>query len=249
MPDTRDTILIALRILLLPVLLGQAVFVRKRAIALPEPPGDRTGTIGQGPPLRLLILGDSSAAGVGVQHQGDALLGQLTMHLSPHATVTYHLHAVTGAKTSDVLAWLDTLTDGPYDVVVTALGVNDVTKAVSLGRWQRQQTALFDRLTTQFGARKIVVSGLPPMEQFPLLPQPLRWVLGRQAARFDRHLHALVAARPVCAMARIDLGLDETNMSEDGFHPGPAVYAVWANEIARIILADRELLDGTQDGP
>lgn len=249
MPDTRDTLHIALRILLLPVLLGQAVFVRKRAIALPEPAGDRTGTIGQGPALRLLILGDSSAAGVGVARQEQALMGQLTAHLAPSVTVTYHLHAVTGARTSDVLVWLDTLKEGPYDVVVTALGVNDVTKAVSLGRWRRQQTALFDRLTTQFGARKIVVSGLPPMGQFPLLPQPLRWVLGRQAARFDRHLHALVAARPVCTMARIDLGLDETNMSEDGFHPGPEVYAVWAKEIAQIILADRELLDGTQDAP
>ncbi|PXW72604.1 lysophospholipase L1-like esterase [Loktanella sp. PT4BL] len=249
MPDTRDTLHIAARILLLPVLLGQAVFVRKRYIALPEPTGDRTGTIGQGPPLRLLILGDSSAVGVGVARQEQALLGQLTTHLAPHATVTYHLHAVTGAKTSDVLAWLDTLQEGPYDVAVTALGVNDVTKAVSLGRWQRQQTALLDRLTTQCGARKIVVSGLPPMGQFPLLPHPLRWVLGRQAARFDRHLHALVVARPACTMARIDLGLDKTNMSEDGFHPGPAVYAAWAKEIAQIILADRELLDGARGAP
>ncbi|KQI71212.1 hypothetical protein AN191_14355 [Loktanella sp. 5RATIMAR09] len=249
MSDTRDTLYIAARVLLLPVLLGQAVLVRKRAISLPEPPGDRTGTIGQGPPLRLLILGDSSAAGVGVQHQGDALLGQLTAHLSTHATVTYHLHAVTGAKTSDVLAWLDTLQEGQYDVVVTALGVNDVTKAVSLGRWRRQQSGLFDRLAAQFGARKIVVSGLPPMDQFPLLPHPLRWVLGHQAARFDRHLEAIVAVRPTCVMARIDLGLDETNMSKDGFHPGPAVYAAWAEAIARIILADRELLDGTQGAP
>jgi lysophospholipase L1-like esterase len=234
---------------LLPVLLGQAVFVRKRYIALPEPTGDRAGTIGQGPPLRLLILGDSSAAGVGVQRQEQALLGQLTAHLAPYTTVEYSLIAVTGAKTSDVLGWLDTLTEGQYDVVVTALGVNDVTKGVSLRRWLHQQTALFDQLSTRFGARRIVVSGLPPMGQFPLLPHPLRWVLGRQAARFDRHLHTLVASRPECSAARIDLGLDETNMSEDGFHPGPVVYAVWAKEIAQIILTDLELLDGAQGAP
>lgn len=246
---TRDTLDIAARILLLPVLLGQAVFVRRRYIALPEPTGDRRGETGQGPRLRLLILGDSSAVGVGVATQQQALLGGLLAHLSPHATVTYDLIAVTGAKTADVLEWRDTFPDGHYDVVVTALGVNDVTKGVSLRRFLRQQTALFDYLSTQRHAKRIVVSGLPPVGQFPLLPHPLRWVLGRQAARFDRHLHALVAARPECSSARIDLGLDETNMSDDGFHPGPTVYAVWAREIAQIILADRELLDGAHGAP
>lgn len=39
------------------------------------------------------------------------------------------------------------------------------------------------------------------------------------------------------------------NMSEDGFHPGPVVYAAWADAIARIVLADRELLDGMQGAP
>ena len=84
---TRDTLDIAARILLLPVLLGQAVFVRRRYVALAEPAGDRRGKAGQGPLLQLLILGDSSAVGVGVTTQQQALLGGLLAHLSPHATV------------------------------------------------------------------------------------------------------------------------------------------------------------------
>lgn len=46
-----------------------------------------------------------------------------------------------------------------------------------------------------------------------------------------------------------DLSLDETNMSEDGFHPGPVVYAVWAQKITEIVLSAPELLDAGQAAP
>lgn len=240
---------IAARALLMPVLLGQAIYLRMSVIQLPEPEGARSGEVGDGPLIRLLILGDSSAAGVGVATQQDALLGQAMGLLAPEAKINFDLVAVTGARTADVLGWLDDLPDKSYDIVVTALGVNDVTKGVSLRRWLRLQNTLFNRIGAKFGAQRIIVSSLPPVGQFPLLPHPLRWVLGRQAARFDRNLHALVDRRPDCVAVRIDLGLDETNMSEDGFHPGPTVYAAWAQEVVRLIRSETDLLDATKGTP
>jgi hypothetical protein len=68
----------SLKLLLAPLLIWQGLHVRKHALVLPEPAGPRSGTLGSGAPLRLLILGDSSAAGVGVAHQSEALSGQLT---------------------------------------------------------------------------------------------------------------------------------------------------------------------------
>ena len=46
-----------------PVLLMQGLAVRRRVPKLPEPPGAREGTTGDGPPLRIVIVGDSAAAG------------------------------------------------------------------------------------------------------------------------------------------------------------------------------------------
>lgn len=231
------------RVLLLPVLLGQAIYVRVRALKLPEPPGDRHGVIGSGPPLRLLIIGDSSAAGVGVPTQDQALLGLVSQRLASVARVEYRLVARTGAKTGEVLGWLDDLPERQYDIVILALGVNDVTKVVPLRRWLVQTARLIDRFTAEFGARRVVLSGLPPVHQFPLLPQPLRWVLGRQAGRFDRHLRDMVASRPTCRTVRVDVALGPHNMSADGFHPGPAVYAAWADAICDSLLDDPRLLD------
>ena len=227
----------------MPVLLAQALYVRARALKMPEPDGARQGETGSGPLLRLLVLGDSSAAGVGVTTQDQALLGQVTQRLEPHARVQYELVARTGARTGDVLAWLNDLQSKKYDVVVLATGVNDVIKAVPLHRWLQQEAALLDRLTGELGARHVVISGLPPMHQFPLLPQPLRWMLGRQASRFDRHLRQMVADRPCCHMLHVPLDLDPSNMAPDGFHPGANVYALWAQLICDTLLAEPTLLD------
>jgi len=232
------------RTVLMPVLLLQAIYLRMTVLRLPEAEGPRTGRVGQGPVLRLAILGDSSAAGVGVADQKDALLGQVTDRLQSRFTVDYRLLAATGSRTGDVLGWLQDMPAFGADVVVVALGVNDVTKGVSLRRWLRQQSALLDRLVHDFGVKYVIVSGLPPMRDFPLLPQPLRWVLGRQAARFDKALHAMVAGRRDATSITIDMRLDRDNMSEDGFHPGPLVYAAWADAVTAQVLDHLGLLDG-----
>ena len=51
---------LALKLMLSPVLVAQAVLTRARMPRLPEPPGQRQGVVGKGPLLRLLIAGDSS---------------------------------------------------------------------------------------------------------------------------------------------------------------------------------------------
>lgn len=65
--------LLAAKLALAPVLLHQGRTVRRTALWLPEPAGPRQGVAGGGEPrLRLLVVGDSSAAGVGLQHQSQA---------------------------------------------------------------------------------------------------------------------------------------------------------------------------------
>lgn len=219
------------RLILSPVLLVQAVQVRLRALQLPEPDGPRTGLAGAGPLLRVLIAGDSSAAGVGVEHQDQALSGQLVQALAADFTVQWRLEAKTGATTAQALASLQALDTGPFDVAVTALGVNDVTRQVPLRRWLADQARIADLLVNQMQVRVHWRSGLPPMSRFPLLPWPLRDVLGAQARAYDAGL----AAASVGALRHMPFDesrLDPSMMARDGFHPGAPVYAAWAQELA-----------------
>jgi lysophospholipase L1-like esterase len=220
-----------------PILLLQGRHVRRNIPRLPEAPGPRRGTVGKGPTIRLLITGDSAAAGVGARSQEEALAGQIVADLRADHRVTWQLEASTGATTADTLDRLDALGSRRFDVLVTSLGVNDVTRGVDLGRWMRQQRALVDVARGRFGVELFVIAGLPPVDGFPALPQPLRWYLGRRAREFTAHLRRWVDGEPGAHFVDLRFSLDASLMASDGFHPGPEIYAGWGERAARLVRA------------
>ena len=220
-----------------PLLLAQGLIVRGTTPRLPEPDGAREGRIGAGQPLRLLILGDSAAAGVGVTSQDHALSGQLQRGLAPHFDLEWRLFATTGDRTADALRRLEAAPDLRCDVVLTSLGVNDVTALRSTSAFLDGQRRLIARLRAVHGAQLCLVSGLPPVHAFPALPQPLRWALGRHARRFDTALAAWCATQPDCEHLAFGELPEASMMASDGFHPGAPIYAQWAAHVATRIRA------------
>ena len=229
---------IAARIVLFPFLAWQGHVTRRNTPKLPEASGRRNGVTGTGPDLHLFIVGDSSAAGVGTSHQEEALLGQMRKRLSQTHTVHWRLDAKTGATTLDTFHRIEALDAFKADVVSVSLGVNDITSLVPLPVWLARYNRLLNLLQEKFAADVICVSGIPKMEYFPVLPQPLRWVLGSQARRFDWYLRQLVARRPECRFVEMDFRPDPSLMSEDGYHPGPRIYADWGRKVFKAIRAD-----------
>ena len=101
---------LALKLALAPLLVAQAIGTRRRAPALPEAAGPREGRVGEGAQaLRLLIAGDSSAAGVGVAHQEQALAGHLSRALHRHTARTVHwsLQALVQVEKCQLLSIMD----------------------------------------------------------------------------------------------------------------------------------------------
>ena len=224
--------------ILSPLLLIQALLLRKHALRLPEATGARQGSSGEGAPLRVLIIGDSSAAGVGVSTQHDALAGQLAIALAACRSVEWHLIAQTGATTPAMLARLRTTALAEADVALIVLGVNDVTRSSTVSKWLKDNATLRMLLRDRTRATRLYVTQIPPLGEFPLLPQPLRWVLGRRAIRFDAALKHAISTEADTAYAPLPARLEAADMAEDGFHPGPVIYATWAKEMARRILSD-----------
>jgi lysophospholipase L1-like esterase len=222
-----------------PILLWQGRRVRRTVPLLPEPDGPREGVSGSGPPLRLLVLGDSAAAGVGAPTQAEALAGQLVDALSDSFQVRWKLIACTGATTQTALEYLQKIEGQAFDVVVTSLGVNDVTSGRSLDNWRRLQGELVALLRSKFRAQHVLLSGLPPMHKFPALPQPLRWYIGSRAKQFDSALEALANTGSGYEFVKLAYTMDTQYMAADGFHPGPAIYALWGADVARRIRARR----------
>lgn len=248
-------LLTAAKVVMSPLLLLQAVRVRATALRLPEADGARhgrvpapAGRLGADTPLRLLVVGDSSAAGVGVGHQRDALVGHLARTLAQALArpVHWQLVARTGDTTGEALAHVrEQQAAGrlrPADVLVTALGVNDVVQQVPVARSLEQLQALHALATEAAGVRYWLHSGLPPMHQFPLLPKPLRWVLGAQAELLNQALQDTLGDQTDRALRRLPpaLRVDQPGspwMAQDGFHPGAQGYALWGQSLGQFLAA------------
>lgn len=222
--------------LLAPLLLLQGLRVRRTVPQLPEPPGERAGQAGNGDLLRLLVVGDSSAAGVGAPTQSQALIGHLSTATAMERPLRWRLEAKAGATTASTLKCLSEIEPEQFDLAVSVLGVNDVTSPTSVRVWLDNQARLRGLLRQRFGVKRIVVCGLPPMGEFPALPQPLRWYLGSKAKRFDAEIGRAVSAEENAHYFPLDFARDVALMAEDGFHPGPGAYADWGRRLAARVL-------------
>jgi lysophospholipase L1-like esterase len=231
------------KLVLSPVLVAQAIATRARLPRLPEPEGQRQGVTGRGVPLKLLVTGDSSAAGVGVGRQTDALAHRLARRLAEaaHARVHWRLRARSGLTTAQTLALLRDEGHTPAslaaDVAVVVTGVNDVVDQISSRRAVAAREALANWLRNGHGCQHVVFAPLPPVHHFPGLPQPLRWVAGADALRHNVALADWVQTRQDVSLVDMEMPLNPGVMASDGFHPGEPVYRYCANAIALHIAA------------
>jgi lysophospholipase L1-like esterase len=226
---------------LLPILWLQGRHVRKHTPRLPEATGPTVGTVlVDGAPLRLLAVGESTVAGVGAPDHAHALTGQIAAALATRTGRTVHWRAVGKIGATAEVArtrLIPEVPPGQVDIIVLALGVNDVLRFHAPGRWTRDLTHLISDLRERVGAAPIVLASVPPMGRFPAFPQPLRGVLGFRAAALDRAAQRCVATLARVAHSPARLGSARDMFGPDRFHPSIEGYRLWGSQIAESILS------------
>jgi len=228
-----------------PILIFQGLTIRKKVLKLSEPEGPRSGVVGQGEKIRLLILGDSAGAGVGVSTQDDALSGQVNAILQKTHKIDWRLIASSGHTTEDAFNTLKVQTRENYDVVLISLGVNDVTGFIAPKQWIQQCDELINLIKNEFSAKRIIWSDFPKMEKFPALPQPLRWFVGSRKNHLRKHLVNYISQKNGLELLEFPDVLAKQGqdikdwIADDGFHPGPRVYKIWAEEFVKQLLDAR----------
>jgi lysophospholipase L1-like esterase len=236
---------IVARALLFPLLYAQAQGVRTSVEPLPEPPGPRAGREGRGDAeLRLLVIGDSSAVGVGASHQDEALARPLARQLAQKigGAVRWTLLARTGLTSEATRAFLQATAVPPADLAVIVLGVNDITNQVPPAAALRARGEVAIWLEAHAGVTDVLFPALPEMELFPALPQPLAWWAGQMSRRNNRAQARWANAWPLAAPRVRHVPMDGVMQPElmgaDGFHPGPGLYARVVERLAGVIAAD-----------
>jgi len=230
---------------LFPLLFAQAQSVRNDIVELPEPPGARAGRVGGSVrTLSLLVTGDSSAVGVGAQHQSEALALPLARHLAQRldAAVNWRLLAQTGLTSASTLDYLKAHLVGECEIAVVVVGVNDITQQVPMAQALKQRADIAVWLNAHAGVPTVLFPALPEMQLFPSLPQPLAWWAGEMSRRNNRAQARWAKNWPLDAPRVRHVPMDGVMKSDlmaaDGFHPGPGLYARVVERLAEFIAAD-----------
>ncbi|XBB65271.1 SGNH/GDSL hydrolase family protein [Nocardioides sp. WV_118_6] len=197
-----------------------------------------------GPPLRLLVLGDSIAAGLGVERPKDTLGARIARGLAAELRrpVALRTAAVVGSESSALAGQLDGL-PASYraDVAVVVVGGNDVTHRVPVATSAQHLEEAVARLRAQDTG--VVVGTCPDLGALRPVPQPLR-SLGSRMSRQLASAQAEVAVRNgahAVSLAHVVGPFFITNPDEmfslDRFHPSALGYKRTAQALLPSVLA------------
>lgn len=225
----------------LPALLPQALKVRREALRMPHAAGELHGLVpvsGQ-QPLRLLGLGDSVVAGVGVARTDQSITGAVAqaLHARSGRSVAWQILGRSGCDSAALCReYLPQLPRTELDLVLISMGVNDVTGLTRTRRWRASMSRVLDTLSERYPKALLVLCGIPPMACFPALPSPLREALGARAARLDGCYAELARRRPNTLHVPTPGNLPAEAFAEDGFHPNAEGCAALAQITLKALL-------------
>jgi lysophospholipase L1-like esterase len=175
---------------------------------------------------RLLVLGDSTAVGTGVEQMAEAMAGQLARRLPQ--SVTWRAVGENGVTAAEVRErHLPEALNEPADIAVVLVGWNDALQLRPAAEFGENLGALLDALRTRNPDARLVVVAPPAFGRFAAMPQPLRFALGAHARGLAR-----VAARVAEEHgATLVPGFDGVHVADDRFHPDAAGYAGLADGV------------------
>ncbi|MCU1403971.1 MAG: hypothetical protein JWQ43_274 [Glaciihabitans sp.] len=215
---------------LAPVLFVQARQLRKVIPLLPDAARPWAGELAGPHPLRLLVLGDSTAAGVGAETQAEALPGNLARALGAESGRGAQWLAIgrNGATSGEIVdGYLDEATSQAFDLVFLSIGANDALTVRSRGAFRRDLRIILRRLRAASPDALILVSSLPAWFRFTSLPNPLRWVLYLHSQSLEATARRVVAGEPGVLMSPPPPPYGEDFFAADRFHPSASGYRDW----------------------
>jgi lysophospholipase L1-like esterase len=194
---------------------------------------------GRGTAIRVLAIGESTVAGVGLSH-GDETVAATTARALARQTrrpVAWHGHGLSGATVSEAAErLLPHIAAEPADLLIIAFGVNDTLAYRSPSDFADDLAALVTVARARIGDAAVVITGVAPLACFPALPWPLRTILNWRSAALQEAAEGLADRFPRLVVERFTEPLGPHLFAVDGFHPNTEAHALWGEEIASLAL-------------
>ncbi len=233
----------------LPLAWAQGTATRRRVPRLPPPKAPHHGSVpGTGRPIRVLAIGESPVAGIGLS-RSDETVAAATARVLARLTgrpIAWRGHGLSGATARDALRrLLPEVAPEPADLLIVAFGVNDATAYRSPAGFAGDLAALVTAARERVGDAAVVIGAVAPLVSFPALPWPLRSILGWRSAALQMAAEGLAGRLPRLVVERFSMPFGPDLFASDGFHPNLLAHSLWGEEIAALALP----LIEAQDAP
>ena len=244
MPDRPGTSRLALLAtwLALPVYAWQGLGVRRRTSRLLPAIGPTTGAIdGAEPAVALLVLGDSSAASVGIEQAENGLAAQLAQLIAGDSgrTVKWRAAGFNSATSGQLRDHVvPNLAADPWTYIVLAIGTNDIKNFHSLPRFKEEFGGLLYALRARWPEARIVWQPVVAFTDVPALPSALARLLEIRARAINALGMRLCLERGASPAERLPVTDAIAGFSSDGFHASEAGYRAWAEHLMPFVAGE-----------
>ena len=218
-----------------PFLYLQGQITRKRVGVLPDASGATTGTVGDQPAVELLVIGESTVAGLGARTHDLALAGQFSRQLSDRIGKGIRWTVVgKGGVTADqtIRELLPRVPKKEFDYILVGLGGNDVMKLSSPRKWRRDMIRLLGLLRDMSPKSVIFVTNCPVVRLSPAIPHPIKGILWQLSRLHDANIKDFSRSLENVFYYHQPESVPEGFFS-DGVHPSELGYAAWSEAMMK----------------
>jgi hypothetical protein len=203
---------------------------------------DSSASVDSADPMRIVVIGESNAIGLGVTRHELGMVGHLARLLSARSSRGVFWSAIgkPGLRIHD--AW-EVIGDNHSllahaDVVVVMMGIADTLSLTSRSTWTAHMTDTLDLLTEVMpNTARIVITRIPPMDNAGSVSRLARFAAGRQARLFNRITQQIVSESRLGQMVDFPSELVESLWVPGGRQsPYVGMYSAWSASVAEVLV-------------
>jgi acyl-CoA thioesterase-1 len=189
---------------------------------------------GCGTAVRMVVLGDSLARGIGASDAAHSFVGLLAAHVRRDRRVRIVDYGMPGANASDIARReVPPLRPGPCDLVIVIAGANDVQQFHTPGQFAGDYLRLIRAVRERDPRAGLVLLGLPQISQSRIIPGIFKAPIGYLSDRDNASIRDVAGRYRAGFVDLYALSLAHATgtgklIGPDGLHPNDRGYALMA---------------------
>jgi lysophospholipase L1-like esterase len=207
-----------------------------RSAVIPLPPKSELAFLKNSEPKpTLLIIGESTAAGVGASKEETTFANQVYQELGQEFQVlNLGKNGLKAAELPQLFASAK-IVPPSIAVVVILIGANDCFGFTNPKEFAQEILSFAAQLHKKYGTIKTVIQVIPPVHLFPAIPWIGKVLLGMHRYLLSHALQAKIKDYPMIEFMQNKQKFEASFFASDGIHPSDRGYAALAKHTTSYI--------------